>query len=141
MTLDELNKQQDEFKRLKYPNVPEYALSKTKNKDNGANSLTSSIVKFLELNNHHVSRVNTMGVMKNGKYRKGGGTLGASDLSIIMKGKNGVIAWEVEVKFGKDKQSDVQKKYQASVERAGGIYSIVSTFDDFQMQYNKLMEL
>jgi hypothetical protein len=39
------------------------------------------------------------------------------------------------VKYGKDKQSEVQKRYQESVEAAGGTYFIARTFDDFMIFY------
>lgn len=136
MSLKGLNDLHDQFKRQKYPNMPTYAMVKSKFSDSNANELTKSIMAFLELKGHHVSRVNTMGVVRQGKYTKGGGTLGASDLSVIMRNKNNyVIAWELEIKFGKDRQSDDQKEYQKSVEKAGGLYSIVRTFEEFENQY------
>jgi hypothetical protein len=35
------------------------------------------------------------------------------------------------VKYGADRQSQAQKDYQAMIERAGGQYWIVKTFEDF----------
>ena len=128
----------DQFVR-QHPSVPSYAKPKPKVTKSPANQLTNDIIKFLSLKGHHVSRVNTMGVMRDGKYTRGGGTLGASDLSVIMKNKLGVvIAWELEIKIAKDKLSDVQIKYSESVIKAGGHYSVVKTFDDFFEQYNLL---
>jgi hypothetical protein len=36
----------------------------------------------------------------------------------------------------KDKQSEVQKEYQQAIERAGGIYFICHTFDEFLDKFN-----
>ena len=43
----------------------------------------------------------------------------------------GGINVKCEIKYGKDKQSEDQKKYQADIEAAGGIYIIVKTFHDY----------
>jgi hypothetical protein len=45
----------------------------------------------------------------------------------------------IEVKAGKDRQSDDQKKRQFEVERAGGTYLLVRSTDDFIEQFNRLM--
>ena len=37
----------------------------------------------------------------------------------------------IEIKYGKDRQSDDQIRYQEMIEKAGGIYIIVKNFDDF----------
>lgn len=139
-SLKDLADMQDAENKKKYPTMPDYARVKSKFSESNANNLTAAIMKFLTSSGHHVSRVNTMGVVRNGKYTKGGGTIGASDLSVIMKSFSGkIVAWELEVKHGKDVQSDVQKEYESSVVKAGGIYSIVKTYDEFQIQYQKLM--
>ncbi len=131
----------DEFRRT-HRNVPEYAIPKPKKSKSPAIELANNIQKFLKLNGHHCSVVSTMGVYREGiGHTYGGATKGASDLSIIMKSRQGiVIAWELEIKHGKDVQSDKQKEYAEAVERAGGVYSIVKNFDDFEMQYKNLSE-
>jgi hypothetical protein len=47
---------------------------------------------------------------------------------------------KIEIKYGKDRQSDVQKEYQASIERAGGVYIIVRTFYEFVVWYDKFIQ-
>jgi hypothetical protein len=69
-----------------------------------------------------------------GKYIPTTSVLGAADLSII-KNK---ISWELEIKIGTDRQSQVQKEYQKKVEAEGSIYTIVHNFDEFIEQYNKI---
>jgi hypothetical protein len=41
------------------------------------------------------------------------------------------------VKYGRDVQSDAQKQYQEMIEKAGGVYIIAKSFDDFVMWYEK----
>jgi len=67
-------------------------------------------------------------------YIPGRGQKGTADISATIRGKS----VKIEVKYGKDRQSDDQKAYQAEVERAGGLYWIVRTFTDFMNQYNRL---
>ncbi len=128
----------DKFKR-DHPNVPDFARPRNRLAKSPANQLTSDVMKFLRLQGHHVSRVNTMGVLREGKMTTGGGTLGAADLSVIMRNsRDVVIAWELEIKIGKDRLSEAQMAYSESVIKAGGHYSVVKTFDDFHIQYQKL---
>ena len=63
------------------------------------------------------------------------GTKGSADISAIIQGRS----VKIEVKFGKDRQSEVQKQYQESVESAGGIYYIAKDFDSFILFYNNLL--
>jgi hypothetical protein len=61
-----------------------------------------------------------------GKYIPTQGTKGSADISATIRGRS----VKIEIKQ-KDKQSEVQKQYQESIERAGGIYIIVRSFDEF----------
>ena len=40
------------------------------------------------------------------------------------------IAWEIEIKSAKGKQSDEQKNWQQAVERAGGIYILTRSVEN-----------
>jgi hypothetical protein len=44
---------------------------------------------------------------------------------------------KIEIKM-KDKQSPDQVKYQQAVERAGGLYLICHSFDEFMNYYNTI---
>jgi hypothetical protein len=63
------------------------------------------------------------------------GTRGSADISSIVYGKS----VKIEIKYGKDRQSESQKQYQASVEAAGGVYLIVRTFDDFLVWWDNFV--
>ena len=68
-----------------------------------------------------------------GKWTPGQSTKGTADISATIRGRS----VKIEIKWKNDRQSDVQKEYQASIERAGGVYIIVRTFDDFVEWYEQ----
>lgn len=128
--------------------MPDYAIPKPKYTDNSANALTKSIIAWIELNGYQAERINNTGryvdnkkTVKNimgqsitigsGQYIPGTGTKGTADISATIKGKS----IKIEVKYGKDRQSEAQKEYQATIERSGGVYFIAKTFDDFYNFY------
>jgi hypothetical protein len=131
---------------------PDYVV-KTKYSDKTANGLTKAIIAWINLNGYQAERISTTGryvdnskivtdVLGNrkkigsGKYIKGTGTNGSADISATIKGKS----IKIEVKIGKDKQSEAQIKYQQMIEKAGGIYFIAKNFDDFYGFYITLVK-
>jgi F0F1-type ATP synthase alpha subunit len=121
---------------------------KNKFNDDTANSLTKSVMRHIELIGGQAERISNTGryidesrivtdVLGNrkkigtGKYIKGTGTNGTADISATFKGKS----IKIEIKM-KDKQSEVQKEYQQAIERAGGIYFICHTFDEYLDKFN-----
>lgn len=77
-------------------------------------------------------------IKNQGTYRKGigftpgRGTKGTADLSVTFPGNRNV---KVEVKFGKDRQSEDQKRYQERIEAVGGEYWIVHSFTEFMKKW------
>ena len=61
-------------------------------------------------------------------------TKGSADISATIQGKS----VKIEIKWGNDRQSPAQAKYQAEIVQAGGIYLIVHTFDQFYDWYKTL---
>jgi len=139
----------------KRPNVPLYALEAAlpKYTDKTANGLTRCILDFLELCDYQVERINTMGrPIDNRKqvtdvigrtktigtmtWGKSTATKGSADISATIEG----LSVKIEVKIGKDRQSEYQKIYQANIEKAKGQYWIVKNFADFYEKYQKLLE-
>lgn len=113
-------------------------------KESGANDLTRLVIDFLEFNDFQAERISSMGrfidgtkqvtdcigrkrTIGTGKYVKSTSTNGTADISATIKGRS----VKIEIKWQKDRQSDDQKNYQQSIEKAGGIYIIIKTFDDF----------
>ena len=138
---------------IKYPRMPKEYIPKPTYSDKTANGLTKCIIHFVKANGYQAERISntgryidnskvvtdSMGFQKrigSGQYIKGTGTNGTADISLTIKGKS----IKAEIKIGKDRQSEAQKKYQADIERAGGIYIIVKDFDDFMNFYKKFIE-
>jgi hypothetical protein len=118
-----------DYNAKRYPTVKRSYLTPLKDIVSGkrvSNTLTNCVVKYLIWNGCQAERINTMGVYRNGRWTTSGSTPGSSDISAIINGRS----VKIEIKI-KDKQSEVQKKYQLSVETAGGEYWLVKSFDGF----------
>jgi hypothetical protein len=137
--------------QAKHPNMHPDCIPRPVYSDKTANGLTKMVIDWITLNGGQAERISNMGryidsskVVTNvlgqrikigsGKFIPGAGTNGTADISAIIKGKS----VKIEIKM-KDKQSEAQKKYQESVEMAGGIYYIVRSFDDFMEKYISLL--
>lgn len=138
--------------KAKYPSIPDIALPKCEYSEKSANGLTKCVKDFLNLSGHQAERVNTMGRMIDNrktytdvigrqrtigsmKYIPTTGTKGSADISATIRGRS----VKIEIKYGKDRQSEAQKQYQESIEASGGVYWIVKTFDDFYEKYQALI--
>lgn len=132
------------------PDFPAHYLPESVFSDTTANGLTKCIIAWINLTNGQAERISNTGryideskivtdVLGNkrkigsGKYIKGQGTAGTADISATINGKS----VKIEVKM-KDKQSEVQAKYQANIERAGGVYFIAHNFNEFYSHWEKL---
>lgn len=132
----------------KYPNVPDYGIPQEKFSDKNANELTKTIIKFITYIGGQAERISNQGQYRDntkivtdvlgrkrkigsGQWTKGQGTNGTADISAIYKGKS----FKIEVKIGKDKMSEAQKKYKEDVERAGAFYIIAKDFDNFIIDF------
>ena len=132
----------------KHPTVPIHGLPKPKYSDKTANGLTKAIVDFIRLNGYQAERISNTGrVIDNrktvtdiigrkrtigtAKYIPGTGTNGTADISATINGRS----VKIEVKIGRDVQSNAQRIYQERVERAGGIYFIARDFESFFKWY------
>ena len=130
--------------RQKSPNLPDHARVVNIPTDGSANGLTKLVIKWIELHGGQAERINTMGRMVDKRKivtdvlgRKGmigsmsyiptTGTKGSADVSAVVQGKS----YKIEIKYGKDRQSDAQKAYEQSITSAGGVYIIVRTMDQF----------
>ena len=133
-------------KMEKYPTIPPHLIALDQCNDNGANALTKSIIAFLQFSGCQAERINTLGVYRKkyrtdgvaigGQWTKGTGTPGSADISATIKGRS----VKIEVKYGKDRQSDAQKAYQKAIEEAGGVYVIARDFEGFLNFYEQFCE-
>lgn len=142
MTLRDLTELKYNTDREERPNVPAYAIPRTAYTDKTANGLTKA---FCDLVGVMCQRTGSEGRFRPGqqvvdvigrtRVMKGtwlpGLNEGQGDLLITLKGK----AHWVEVKIGKDRQSDVQKDFEAKAKRAGAVYVVVKSWGEFYNNY------
>jgi hypothetical protein len=116
-------------------------------RDDTANGLTKCITGYIKLRGGQAERINTMGRPVTRTYtdaigRKHTGptqwvystsTRGSADISATIGG----VSVKIEVKTGADRQSQAQRNYQESIERAGGVYRIARDFTSFREWYNE----
>lgn len=117
--------------RKKHPNFPEYAILSQSYRDDTANGLTRCIVDYIRFRGGQAERINTTGVpeQRGGRivWRKSNATKGSSDISATIAGRS----VKIEVKINSDRQSEAQRRYQATIEQAGGLYFIAKDFTTF----------
>ena len=119
-------------------------------RDDTANGLTRLIIDCIRHDGGQAERINTTGIPIDKRqevtdilghrhmigsltWRKGGSTVGSADISATINGRN----VKIEVKIGKDRQSEAQRRYQQAIEQAGGIYYIARNFTDFWKWYKR----
>ena len=139
----------DQAARAKYPNTPPHFLAPRKFRDDTANALTNCIIQFIRISNGQAERISNTGrridtshtfedvtgrsrTIGGTNWIPGTGTNGSADISATIAGQS----VKIEVKIGRDRQSQAQKDYQQSIETAGGLYVIASTLEGFLNWYN-----
>lgn len=129
--------------RRAHPTIPEAAVVPTKHRDDTANGLTRCIIRYLQLKGWQSERVNTIGrpvdtrktfdvagcqrQVGTLRWGKSTSTPGSADISATIAGRS----VKIEVKIGRDRQSAEQRAYAEAVERAGGLYVVARTFEEF----------
>jgi ribosomal 50S subunit-recycling heat shock protein len=95
-------------------------------------------VDFLNLSGHFATRINNTGTwvkekahVNGGYYRPSTQVKGIADIQSTIKGRT----VHIEVKIGKDRQSEAQKQFEDRVVRSGAEYWIVKDFDQFYEKY------
>lgn len=142
-----------DFSKQRYPNIPEHGRVVARYSDKTANGLTKCIIDFIRFKGGQAERISNTGRPIDRRYNytdvagvnrsigsiewiKGSGTNGTADISATIKG----LSVKIEVKIGRDKQSNDQKKYQQQVESAGGLYVIAKDFEGFYSWYKQKFE-
>jgi len=118
--------------------------------DNGANGLTRCIIDAINLTGGFATRRNNAGTFREGKTIKRdfgmnaikerstytfNGTRGVEDIDAFYNGFN----VKIEVKYGKDRQSEDQKKRQEALNKSGAYYIIAKTFDEFKKDIDNIV--
>lgn len=145
MTLEDLsllhyNSQLNKYKTMA-ANAP-FAIPRKKYTDKTANKLTDAITDFIRLSGGYADRINNMGVMRNGKWTRSGTRKGIADVMaskpIEVGGRLIGVQVAIEVKIGKDRQSEDQKKIEDEVIKSGGFYIIAKDWESFYKQWDAI---
>jgi hypothetical protein len=99
--------------------------------DETANGLAKCIEDFITFQGGYCNRVNTMGTMRkvNGQmvWTRGNSHKGAPDLRAVYRG----YSIDIEVKIGRDRMSEAQRKEQQRITAAGGLHLVATDFPAF----------
>ncbi|MBO9699256.1 MAG: VRR-NUC domain-containing protein [Sporocytophaga sp.] len=123
-------KEEIEYLINKYPSVPKWGIPTTRKKKSPANELTYQIIKYVQSLGGQAYRINSQGQYdpRTKKWRYSGMKKGLADIQIILLGR--FIG--VEIKIGKDRQSEHQKARQEEIIKSGGYYLIAKDFEAFK---------
>lgn len=116
----------------KYPSVPDVELiglaKNTSFKDTSANELTKSLISYITYNGGFATRQQSQGQYnsKLGKWTRSTTKKGVTDITGVLNAK----PVNIEVKYGKDTQSEEQKEVEQQITRAGGDYYIAKNLPD-----------
>lgn len=150
--LKELERMANAEARRLHPNVDPRYLAPRSYLDTSSARLTRAVIDFLRLSGCQAERINTTGrpidrrrtyVDVCGNVRQIGGIewiptagqRGSADISAVIDGR----AVKIEIKQN-DLQSPAQKVYQENIEKAGGIYLIVRSFQSFYDWYQEFIK-
>ncbi len=134
--LQNLNELATAAKRAKYKGIPAEWIPPARYKDGKANDLTTAIIAFLRLNGQQAERISIIARKVKDKYVFSAMQRGTADISATING----CSVKIEVKVGKDRQSDYQKEYAEQITRAGGIYYVARDFQSFYEWYETLIK-
>lgn len=143
------------YMNTKYANVPAHCRPIKAFKESSANELTKSILAWFELKGIKAYRQASEGryIPEQSQYNVIGQKIVTSKGKFIprskaAKGCGDITATlpplgrrlEIEIKYGADKQSEVQKEFQAEIEAMGALYMIAKTWDGFLFQIEKIIK-
>lgn len=109
-------------------------MTKAPIKPETANRITANIVRILTMQGAFVTRINTTGIWDEAKktFRTSQMRKGTPDIIACYRGR--FIG--IEVKAGKDRQSIEQQQVQLEIAKAGGVYLLCRTTDEFIEWFN-----
>ncbi len=122
--------------RALHPSVDSKYLAPRKYRDDTANKLTACIVKYISLCGGFASRVNNTGTyrQKLGRFTPSQSKKGLPDILATYRGQSLFI----EVKVGRDTQSEHQRRVEQAQEQAGGLYYLARDFEKFKKWFDNL---
>lgn len=115
------------------------SMNKAAIKTESANRITANILRVINYQPGCVAyRVNNVGVWDAAKgiHRAGNTEKGLPDIWACIKGKFVVI----EVKAGKDRLSEHQIRRKFEIEKAGGVFIVARSTDEFINEFNLIVK-
>ena len=110
---------------------------RTQRKKTTTNSLTAQIVHYVELRGGYAMRINVGGFYREDVgYIRSGSTVGVPDIIAVFEG----MYIGIEVKTGKDFQSEAQKTVEERTKQAKGTYLVVRDFDGFKKAFDTVVK-
>jgi hypothetical protein len=133
-SVKELERMADQEARRLHPTCP--ALAPRLYRDDTPNTLTNCIVQYITLSGGFASRISNQGTYnkKLRRYIRSTSRKGLSDIMATFRG----LSLNIEVKVGKDRQSDAQKRIESEVNAAGGLYYLARNFSEFKSWIDNL---
>ena len=154
MTLKELSAEFFKLKQARRPGVPLHALPRYSFTDKSANELTKAILAWFELKGIEAWRQNSTGryvqekrqtnvlghsvVTQKGRYIPSAGGKGSGDIQAILPPHGRVL--NIEVKIGRDRLRDSQIKFKDRIEKMGGLYLVIRSWDEFITASSSLLQ-
>ena len=133
---DSVKRLEVEYFEHKYRNstIPQQCRFKRSFRDDTANGLAGCIEAWCKVYGAFYQRQNSQGQYDSRlkMWRKSGTTKGIADVQVTFKGKT----FNLEIKIGRDRQSEIQKEVEQRIKAAGGHYAIIHCYDDFLQQIN-----
>ena len=119
-SIKELNDLAMQESRRRYPNLPDYARSPAKYKENTSNDLTKAIIHYITFKGGYAVRINTQGQWNESlnQWTKSMTRKGTADIHACYQGRH----YSIEIKVGNDRMSTDQIVTEHDVQKAGGIY-------------------
>ena len=149
------------YYKSKYPSITDAqdSFEHYGKSDNNSNDFESCMCDYLKFEGHKAEKVKNQGRMVDNTkevtdilgrktrvgsmdFIKGSGTNGTPDVHAHLApfGTFWGIENKQKYKKGKDRQSDVQRKYQKKTESVGAYYSLVTNMTEFFFEYDRIKE-
>jgi len=122
--------------RTKHPTMRPEHIAPRKYRDENENDLIRCVVQYKRFKGGFASRISNQGTFnkKLNKFILGTSQKGLADVMATYRGKS----LHIEVKIGRDKQSEAQMKIEKEVTASKGIYFIAHNFTEFKDWFDTL---
>ncbi|MBA7556544.1 hypothetical protein ES705_49256 [subsurface metagenome] len=126
-------------RKLRTSRLPANAILRTTFEDRTSNGLTACIIAHIKLKDGSAYRINSQGQYdtKLKRWRYSGMRKGVPDIQAVVNGQY----LGIEVKVGRDQQSEYQRKVQAEIEASGGQYYLARNFTDFRAWFENVKKI